>query len=92
MIESFDGTSLLDQESGTDEAPLRNPRNLEDGLDPITQNFKLINQPVFNNQRRDKLDKSLSSEAVGNLDCFDRVETNSIRDSPNDYLKHPRIQ
>jgi len=49
LIESFDGTSLLDQDSGTEEAPLRNLRNFEDGLDPTTQNYKLMNQPAFNN-------------------------------------------
>jgi hypothetical protein len=53
-----------------------------DGLreDPMTQNYKLQEQPIFDNQRRDnKLDKSLSSEIAGiqNIEqqSFDRLES-----------------
>jgi len=43
--------------------------------DPKTQNYKLKNQPHFNNQRRGKLDKSLSSEVAGNLESLERLDS-----------------
>jgi hypothetical protein len=46
--------------------------------------------PKFDNQRRDKLDRSLNSEVLGtgNVETFERVDSQAIGDSPNDYLKH----
>lgn len=46
--------------------------------------------PKFDNQRRDKLDKSLNSEALGTgqVETFERVDSQAIGDSPNDFLKH----
>jgi len=46
--------------------------------------------PKFVNQRRDKLERSLNSEVLGtgNVETFERVDSQAIGDSPNDYLKH----
>ena len=46
--------------------------------------------PKFDNQRRDKLDRSLNSEVLGtgNVETFERVDSQAIGDSPNDYVKH----
>jgi hypothetical protein len=46
--------------------------------------------PKFDNQRRDKLDRSLNSEVLGtgNVETFERLDSQAIGDSPNDYLKH----
>ena len=44
---------------------------------------------MFNNKRREnKLDKSLSSEFIGQVETFERNDTQGIKDSPNDYLKN----
>jgi hypothetical protein len=44
----------------------------------------------FENQRRDKLDRSLNSEVLGtgNVETFERVDSQAIGDSPNDFVKH----
>jgi hypothetical protein len=46
--------------------------------------------PKFDNQRRDKLDRSLNSEVLGtaNVETFERIDSQAIGDSPNDFLKH----
>ena len=46
--------------------------------------------PKFDNQRRDKLDRSLNSELLGtgNVETFERVDSQAIEDSPNDFVKH----
>jgi hypothetical protein len=44
----------------------------------------------FDNQKRDKLDRSLNSEVLGtgNVETFERIDSQAIGDSPNDYVKH----